>query len=226
VVCDQPTVNLCQYCRKRQVYSFLSDVSQHMPNMSTNTNRHCAIWLAGILCSAHINITWLLSILYHSQRRVNKLHCCHYFWYYPLHSMDTARVIPRVAWSWDDWSWSTHGNLLCACYTDHWRQVAHRQYKFQSRWWLRSLQVRAMHKRYLIVRNSAHDFSVKLVFHCDSFTMRNTESDLRWGWLGLACKNSVKQSSCICSYTESSVLAVCLCTPRYLVVHDKFCFVQ
>ena len=150
MVCDQPTVDLCQYCRKRQVYSFLSDVSQHMPNMmSTNTNRHCAIWLASILCSAHINITWLLSILYHSQRRVNKLHCCYYFWYYPLHSMGTARAIPRVAWSWDDWSWSTHGNLLRACYTDHRRQVAHRQYKFQSQWWLRSLQVRAMHKQHL-----------------------------------------------------------------------------
>ena len=58
--------------------------------------------------------------------------------------------------------------------TDHRRQVAHRQHKFQSQQWLRrSVQVRAMHKRHLIVRNSAHGYSVKL-------------------------------SSCICSDTDSS----------------------
>ena len=37
---------------------------------------------------------------------------------------------------------------MFAC-TDHRWQVAHRQYKFCLRRWLRSLQVRAMHKRHL-----------------------------------------------------------------------------
>ena len=44
--------------------------------------------------------------------------------------------------------------------TDHQWQVAHRQYKFWSRRWLRSLKVRAMQR--INVKNSDHDFSVKL----------------------------------------------------------------
>ena len=50
-------------------------------------------------------------------------------------------------------------NFLLA--TDHRWQVAHRQYKFRSQQWLRSLQVRAMHEL-INGRNSAHDFTVKL----------------------------------------------------------------
>ena len=41
-------------------------------------------------------------------------------------------------------------------------EVAHRQYKFRSQWWLRLLHVRTMHERHLIVKNSAQDYNVKL----------------------------------------------------------------
>ena len=39
VVCYHPTVNVCQYCRKGQVYCFLSDVSQHISKMK-NEHKH------------------------------------------------------------------------------------------------------------------------------------------------------------------------------------------
>ena len=80
--------------------------------------------------------------------------------------------------------------------TDYRRLVAHRQYKFRSRWWLRSLQVRAMLKRNF--RNPAHDLSVK-------------------------------HSSCICSYTDSSCpgcwlrwyLDICLWVTNPALCNDK-----
>ena len=96
----------------------------------------------------------------------------------------------------------THGNLFLAA-TDHQWQAAHRQYKFRSRQWLKSLQVLAMHERHLAIntRNPAHDFSVKL-------------------------------SLCICSHTDSSCPGCwAYAIPgedlsKYLLMRDKSCFVQ
>ena len=52
-----------------------------------------------------------------------------------------------VTWSKDDWSWSTHGNLLN-----------------YGRRWLKSLWVKSVQKRhsYVLETSSAHDLSVKL----------------------------------------------------------------
>ena len=102
-------------------------------------------------------------------------------------------------WSWDDWSWSTLGNLLFVCYRSSMVGCPQAvQIKFRSQRWLRSLQVMAMHKWHLIVRISAHDYSVKL-------------------------------SSCICSHNDSSCdgcwlmwyLDIYLCVTNPALCDDK-----
>ena len=65
-------------------------------------------------------------------RRLNSV------WSWSLKAESAASVI----WSWDDWSWSTNGNLLPTAGCPQAVQI-------RSRRWLRSLQVRAMHKRHL-----------------------------------------------------------------------------
>ena len=99
-------------------------------------------------------------------------------------------------WSWDDWSWSTLGNLLFVCYRSLTAGCPHTvQIKFRSQRCLRSLQVRAMHKQHLIVRISAHDYSVK-------------------------------HSSRICSHTGSSCDGCWLMWYLDIYLCDKSCFVR
>ena len=50
-----------------------------------------------------------------------------------------------VTWSWEDWSSSTHGNLLLVLFNGRLSTGS----TVQSRRWSRSFQVRAMHKRHL-----------------------------------------------------------------------------
>ena len=103
-----------------------------------------------------------------------------------------------LTWSGDDWRWSTHGNLLHVA-TNHQQQATHRQYNFWSR--LGCFQVRAMHKQHIYTRNSTHDLSVKL-------------------------------GPCICSHTDGSypgcwhMWYLAMYLSRYLLMHDKSCFVQ
>ena len=91
------------------------------------------------------------------------------------------RVQHRLpTWSWDNSSWSTLGNLPFVYYRSlkaGCPQAA--QIRFQSQLWSRSLQVRAMHKRHLIVGISAHDYSVKL----SSCICSHTDSSCPGCWL-------------------------------------------
>ena len=82
-----------------------------------------------------------------------QLYTVHFKWTLQKSSSCTRVIVKgycqsaaSVSRNWDDWSWITHGKLLLVCYTDHQQQVANRQYKFRSWWWLKSLQVRGMHK--------------------------------------------------------------------------------
>ena len=109
--------------------------------------------------------------------------------------------IGEPEWRWDDWSWSTHGNLLLAA-TDHQHQTAHTGSTNSITTVVDSEVAPGKgHAKTILINidNSAHDFSVKL-------------------------------SPCVCSHTDSSCPG-CLhmwCQAisgeelsRYLLMYDK-----
>ena len=115
-----------------------------------------------------------------------------------MHSVGEGycQSLASVTRSGDDWRCRMHGNLLLAA-TDHQRQAAHRMSIMLS-------QVRAMHKRHINTRNSAHDLSVKL----SPCICIHTDSSCPGCWYIAICLQIL-----LCTMTNQ--IAACSGSPHY-----------